>query len=221
MVDRAPDFFPERVNMRVASMNGLGGVAENASRLYRVELGTPSTLASTGVTTNGGTLATAAQTLTSGFPYTLADKWGRCISISANGTGANAVGTMGGRDYLGQRMTEVFTFVSTTAQTGGKAFKYLDYFITGSNANATDVVRIGTVDKFGLPYKAVAIVGSLMNGLSSGAHTLNAPDETDPQTAADSDPRGTLTLSTAANGTRTFAALVALANANLHGVASV
>lgn len=220
MVDRSPDFFPERSNLRVEDMAYVADVSVNG-RLMRVELGAPATLSATAISTF--TLATAAQTNTTGLPVraggTAAAKWGRCLQAVANGTGANAVVTVNGRDYLGQRMSETFTLASTTAKTGVKAFMFVDSIVAGSNANATDVCSVGTTDKFGLPYAAVLLVASMMNGDTAGAHTFVTRSTTTPQTATSTDPRGTLALSTASNGTRTFAALMHLDTAELHGYA--
>lgn len=219
MVDRQPDFFPERVKMRVPSMSGLAGVTDSMSRLMRVEFGTPATSSRTAISTF--TSSTAAQTITTGLPVTIAAKWGRCLIAIGNGTGTYA-STVVGRDYLGQKVTETIS-ISSTIASGAKAFKYVDYIVSGSGANAvnTDALSVGFGDRLGLPYSAVAIVASFMNGVTAGAHTLVTPDTTDPATAATTDPRGYVALSTAANGTRTFAALLEIDTANMHGVASV
>lgn len=221
-VDRSADFFPARINLRVPDMRYVCDVAAGPGpRLMAVDFGTPAALATAGLV-SALTAATAAQTFTTGLPAqvsgTAGAKWGRCLTANANGTAANAVGTWVGRDYLGQRMTELFTLASTTAKTGAKAFAYLDWVVLGSNANATDVVIVGYSDKLGLPYAAVILKDSLMNGDTAGAHTLVARS-TAAASAASGDPRGTITLSTAANGTRTFSAIVQLDSTQMHGVA--
>lgn len=215
MTNRYQDFFPERVNCRVPGLSYAADMALGTP--LRVEFGTPAT--SSGSAVGTWTLATAAQTITTGLPVTMTERWGRVLQMSGNGTAANATVTVNGRDYLNQRMSETFVLVSTTAQAGDKAFKYVDSVVAGSNANATDILRVGTRDEFGLPYSAVALVSSLMNGETAGAHTLVVRDATSPATATTDDPRGTITLSTAANGTRTFAAVVVLDTSQLHGIA--
>lgn len=221
-VERSQDFFPQRINLRVPSLVYVADAAIG-SRQMRVEFGTVATLG-TAALVSSMTANTAAQTFTTGLPAqvsgTAAAKWGRCLIMNANGTGANAIASMVGRDYLGQKMVELLTLVSTTAKTGTKAFAFLDWVVLGSNANATDVVIVGNSDKLGLPYSSIILKDSIMNGSTAGAHTLVVRDTTSPATGVTTDPRGTIALSTASNGTRTFAAVVSLDTAELHGVAS-
>jgi len=219
MVDRSADYFPPRINLRVPDLMYVADITNNA-RQQRVDFGVVPTAGPVGTPYP---LSTAAGTITSGLPVQIssigAAKWGRCITLTPSGTGANAVNTVYGRDYLGQKMAEVFTLAGTTAKQSLKPFAWVDYVVSGTNANATDTVQIATTDKLGLPFSAIILSHSLMNGSTAGAHTFVARDNTSPATAATTDPRGTVALSTASNGTRDFSAIVQLDTRNLHGVA--
>jgi hypothetical protein len=215
MVDRTASFFPARINQRVPDLVYVADITNNA-RQQRVDFGVVPTIANVATFT----AATAAQTATTGFPVQIsgaaAAKWGRCITIQ----GGTNINTIYGRDYLGQRIAETFTTAGTAVRTSVKAFAWVDYVASGSNANATDVVTIGTTDKLGLPFSAIILSASLMNGNTAGAHTFVARDDTSPATGVTTDPRGTVALSTPSNGTRTFGAIVQLDTRNLHGVAA-
>jgi hypothetical protein len=220
MVDRTADYFPSRISQYVPDLAYVADVTNNA-RQMRVEFGAPPAI-STNVFQF--TAATSAQVVTTGLPVQIsgpgqAAKWGRCITIVGSTAAANAPITIIGRDYLGQRMSVVIAALTgVTVITGTKAWAWIDQINAGINANATDLITIGTTDKLGLPFASVILSGSLIDGLSATAFTFVARDGTTPATSATTDPRGTVLPGTATNGVRTYAAIVQLDTRNLHGV---
>jgi len=219
MVDRSADFFPARISQYVPDLAYVADVTNNA-RQMRVEFGAPVAL-STNVFAY--TASTTAQVVTTGLPVQISGpgqnaKWGRCITIVGSSAAANAVVSVIGRDYLGQRMVATVTMTGITAITGTKAFAWIDQINSGVNANGTDTITIGTTDKLGLPFASVILSGSLIDGASATAFTFVARDATSPATVSTTDPRGTVLPGTATNGTRTYAAIVQLDIRQLHGV---
>lgn len=216
--NRVPDFYPTRVNMRVPNMAFAADVMiNNGLHQHRLDLGAPSASSAAGI----GTLVPAGSSVTHTalFPYTFADRYGRVPTLVGGSTTANAVCTVFGFDYLGQTMAAATTLSGTTSRVMSKAFKVISSVVSGSNADAA-VISVGWLDRFGLPFKSMALLHSFLNGLSTAAHTLTTPD-TSTASVGGSDPRGTLLLNVAADGTKTFSVVLVVDGTNLHGAAHV
>lgn len=217
-------YFPQRLNLHHPSMQyasdlGFNGIGEHS-------LGAPAALSATAVL-NAVAITNVASTIVTGLPTAFgnvvagAAAYGRALSVKGGTAGDNAVVTLFGRDYLNQPMAEKFTLNGVTGVNGKKAFFYLDSAaVTAGNANASSTLSVGTLDVFGLPYRAKALVASLINDLTGAAFTFAAPPANataDVSTAATADTRGTVAPATASNGVNTFAVVALYDRTNLHG----
>lgn len=133
--------------------------------------------------------------------------------------------TVTGKDVYGATMVEdlaiAATGVSQTAD-GKKAFASIDSiaFTAAGNAEA-NTANIGFGDVLGLPValpNAAYVLAEIENGATAVAGTLVAADSADP-TATTGDVRGTYDPNSAADGSKGFALLVALADVEDHGLA--
>lgn len=214
--NRVPDFYPSRINMRVASLAFAADVAiNNGFHNHRLDILAPAASSVNGLGTFAAT--TAAATFTAGsLPYTCSEKYGRHPIIAGTTSSNTGVGTLIGRDYLNQRVISVATNAGSGGVVFPVAFKVIETFIHGGHAGGP--VSLGLADRFGVPYKTMALLHSFLNGLSTAAHTLVAP-QTATASAAGSDPRGSITLNVAADGTKNFSALLVVDGTNLHGQA--
>ena len=234
MVARIGEFLPERINMRVPSMT-YSGSFEGAPRgpLY-VDMsnrdGTPLvTLSTTEIMATKAVVADGASFVAADFaggvlPMAVPNRgrYGRTLQVVGSG-GGTPVLEITGTDYLGQRLVKRTTLNGATPVTATTGVCLTAWWTIASvkvvSGTAGINLSIGTQNVWGLPYKAVAIVASLMDGLTATAHTLVAPIQTDPQTSSLGDPRGLLTMSTAPNSSHTYGALLVFDDTNLHGVA--
>jgi len=208
-----PTNFPRRINNYVPAMAYSSDV--NWNGLTRVNFGAPAAASATAIL-SGQSIATATTVDISGV--TIADKYGRCLVIVASGA------TIKGWDYLGQPITENFTFNGATPVLGKKAFKTLGSFIINTVTAAT-TANVGTGLGLGLPYKAIKAEWETANGAIAAAGTLTAPVLTDPATATTGDPRGTYVSTTTPDGTTIITAAFDMVNdvntsnnGGLHGI---
>ena len=150
-----PSHFPKKINQRVPLMQYSADVIHGAPHI--ANLGSPATLDADGLF-DGVAAEDSVQThLASAMKSTYSQANGLDANFGRNATmvgtaGSNHVATLWGRDYLGQPMKESFTLSGTTAQTGVKAFKWVDKLTIAVGA-ASDTVDVGWGDRLGLPYK--------------------------------------------------------------------
>ncbi len=216
-VNRVPTFYPSRINMRVANLAFASDVmVNNGDHAHRLALVAPiaSSISAIGTLTVSSTATTHANS--GNLPYTFADPYGRHPIVAGTTSSNTGVSTLFGKDYLGQSVIAAVTNAGSGAVNCAKAFKVLNSVIHGGHAGGP--VSIGYADRFGLPYKSMALKHSFLNGLSTAAHTLTAPD-TSTASAAGSDPRGSITLNVAADGTKNFDVILSVDGTNLHGAA--
>lgn len=213
MAQKAAVFYPQRVNMYVPSMK----YASDAlyAQPNTIDFGAPAAAATiyTSVAQTTGVINTF-----SNLGLTIADKWGRGLTVVASAISTRTF-NLRGRDYLGQPMTFTGTMNGTTAVDVPKAFKYVDSITMGASADVT-TVAIATSGKLGLPYATIAVLQSLENYAAATAGTLTQPDTTTPATATTTDPRGLWVPNGSLNGTRTiqFVGMFNFFQDSLHGV---
>lgn len=119
-----------------------------------------------------------------------------------------AVITVTGTDEYGSIMVE--SSASGTSFTGNKAFKTVTAVAVSADVTG---LTVGTGVKIGLPYRVDAnefISARQTNAVD--AATFVPAVTTDPATATTGDVRGTLTFATAPNDTRTYSALIKVAD---------
>jgi hypothetical protein len=163
------DNYPRLINQYVPNMEFAADVVEGK---HFISLGAPSTADPDGILDGFAVGATADTATSSDFATTfdgssthigessagvINAKYGRCLSMVAS-AGADHVLTVNGRDYLGQKMSEVFTLTAAVQIYGKKAFKYIDTVAVAAGGQAGDTVDIGWYDRLGLPYKAEKIM---------------------------------------------------------------
>lgn len=139
----------------------------------------------------------------------------RAVSITIGvGTITNRNVTISGYDYYGQAMSEVIATGTTQSTTvnGKKAF----YQISGATVSGSvgGTVAIGTTDVLGSPVRFtdrgyIDNVG-WNNVLAEDAATAVVADTTSPATTSTGDVRGTITPSSAADGTKRLVAAMLL-----------
>lgn len=113
-----------------------------------------------------------------------------------------AIATVTGTDYYGAPQTEVSA--SGTTMTGKKAFKTVT--AVAFNAAVT-AATVGSGVAIGLPYLIAknGIVDVVADNLPDATYTTVVGDQTSPATSATGDVRGTITFTTAPNGTHAYA----------------
>ena len=116
----------------------------------------------------------------------IAEKYGRSLALVASTTNTRT-GTITGRDFMGQPITETFTMNSGTIVETVKTYKKVDKVVFDT-ASDTTTVNIGTGTRLGIPYKAIKLITELANGVIPTGGALTAGVDT--QTASSSDPRG-------------------------------
>ena len=139
--------------------------------------------------------------------------FGRKIQFAGGGAATNAI-TVLGRDYMGQPIREVITLVAGAA-TSVKIYKSIDYMSWTLHAAAT-AVTIGFTDVLGIPYKTVAVQTWLEDGIAATAGTFVAGSNV-AQTAATTDPRGSVDFTSASNNVMTFSVIGVADMTNLYG----
>lgn len=234
MTARVPNFFPERINMRVPNMSYDGALGMNPKGPHYIDMQDPGTTLAAATTTaimNAQTMAAdgaffAASAFVGGvLPMYVPSRgrWGRTLQFVASGANTGVLEVVG-RDYLNQRIVKRVTLNGNTPVTGTSgacinAFCIIESVQVISGSGAVNI-SIGTQNVFGLPYKATALVTSFQDGIVAGtAHTLVTGVATDPATNATSDPRGLISFNNAPNASRTYGALLMFDDNNLHGVA--
>ena len=230
MARRLPSYFPQRVNMRVPAMRGVGQMVGLGTDIIAAELGAPVALNLAGI------LAAISSAATPTFPKTafaatyletnaVMGIWGRNVSVTASVAtgGTSLVANIVGRDYLGQKMVEAVTVANgdgTTPVQGKKAFKYVDSIVVATSPAAAGNITVGFGNVLGLPYKFMQIVTEMKNGIvAANAGTFVAGLATGTAaTAANADVRGTyLPLTVIPDGVTTFALRYVADNSNGHG----
>lgn len=234
MVARVGTFFPERINMRVPNMTYDGALGMNPKGPHYIDMQDPGVPLVAASTTNiisvvampaDGAAFVAANFAGGVLPMAVPNRgrWGRTLQFVASGANTGVLEVVG-RDYLNQCVVKRVTLNGNTPVTaaGGAAltaFTIIESITVISGSGAVNI-SVGTQNVFGLPYKATALIASLMDGATTTAHTLTAAVTTDPQTNATGDPRGLISFNSAPNGTRTYGAVLMLDDTNLHGVAN-
>lgn len=135
----------------------------------------------------------------------------RAVSVTQVAAGTSRNFTVTGYDWYGQQMSEVIASTAGSTVNGLKAF----YQITGITVSGatTTAVTVGTADIFGSPVRFndrgyLARVG-WAGVLAEDAATVVVADSTTATTAT-GDVRGTVTPSSAANGSRRLVVAVLL-----------
>lgn len=233
MVQRIATFFPERVNMRVPNMTYDGALGMNPKGPHTIDMqdsGSPLAVASTTNILNvkampaDGAAFAAADFGSGALPMAVPNRgrWGRKIQFVAS-AGNTGVLEVVGRDYLGQRMVKRVTMNGATPVTAAGGAALVAWWsiesVTVVSGTGAVNISVGTQNVFGLPYKATALIASLMDGATTTAHTLTAAITTDPATNATGDPRGLISFNTAPDSAHTYQAVLMFDDTNLHGVA--
>jgi hypothetical protein len=208
-----PDSYRDTFEAR-----GLPARAERAE-LVTINLGNPITADADGIFASAS--INSASPITSGsFTGALAVSGAVTLDVPRNVVAAwtnTAVMTVTGRDEYGNVMVE--SSGSGTSMTGVKAFRTITSIAVSANVTSCTV---GTGDVFGLPVYlpstacvlremqdlATATAGTLVAGLAAGTKS----------TATTADVRGTYDPNAAADGSRVFALVVALPDANDRGL---
>lgn len=196
MAKRMPSFFPQRVNMRVPNKSYTGNI-EGAGIVY-ANLGAPVALNNTGILA-AQSINTALDTTTFAAAFVQSEaqmgRFGRCLRVVLSGAGTPTI-TVYGRDYLGQRMVEVFTGNGATPVLGLKAFRYIDRITSTLVASIT--LDVGWRDCFGLPYKFIGIDQEVKDGIvaaNAGTFVAGLASGT-AATGTNADVRGTYLVNT-------------------------
>jgi hypothetical protein len=179
------------------------------SGVYLMDLGAPAALSANGVinatAVGGAGLVTLNGALVSGGVATLGGNFGRGISIVSSGAGdTTQTVTARGFDAYNEPMTETISANGTTTVQGLKAFKRIAS-VTASAAFAGNL-SVGVNDKLGFGYRLDGnwqIINSFVDGTSEAGTRVFAVT-TSPATAITGDVRGTITPTTATNGTRNY-----------------
>lgn len=128
-----------------------------------------------------------------------------------------AVLTVTGTDEYGRTVRE--SSASGTSMAGKKAFKTITAVSTSASVTG---LTVGTGDVLGLPFflpGTARVLGEAQDGAAATAGTAVAGDLTVPATATTGDVRGTYDPNAAANGSRVFELVVAVADPTFRGVA--
>lgn len=205
MVARTATFRNRRYNSYVPACAYAADIIH--MNAYETDFGTPAAASATSIL-NAQSIATAG-TATTFVSDTIADNFGRNITVVASGAATSNV-TVRGQDYLGQPVTESFTLNGTTPVVGVKAFKWINSITYGATAATT--VNVGTGARLGVPYRFAQVDIEIANGAGATPGTLTAGNLTDPQTATTADPRGLYTPTTTLNGTNRILAQFAVYN---------
>ena len=229
------DYFPYGLSMRVPNMAYAADVTLNAP--YCANFGAPLALDADGIVdglvmVNGSAVsvstfsvdASATTIANNGLvPFdsrTVRNGWGRNITVVASAANARTL-TVTGYDYLGSKLVETITVNGTTTVQGVKAFQWVESVSLSSDTDTT-TVDIGWGNKFGLPYKGIAMdVEIKNNAIAANAGTFTAGLATaTAETATNADVRGTyLPVTVIPDGTNTFEVWYITSRNDLHGQA--
>jgi hypothetical protein len=181
----------------------------------------PLTLQAAGLATSQNPVSGGSFTLTAGTGVTLSNDGirnrynldtPRCVTITAAGANT-ATYLVSGFDQYGQPMSELLAAPSTSTVSTTKAFKSVTS-ITNANATAgTNGLTAGFNDVLGLPVRLTSrdyIVGSNFNATAVALSAYTVADQTATATTTTDDVRGTITLPSAADGTKRLVAAIAL-----------
>lgn len=230
------DYFPFGVSLRVPNMQYAADVT--LSGPYVARWVDPLALSANGLLAAGQMVngsAFTANTFTSGAgtataigynglvpidSTTVRSYWGRNITVVASAANARVL-TVTGYDYLGSKLVENITINGNTTVQGLKAFAWVESFSISSDTDTT-TVNIGWGNKFGLPYKGVAMQTEIKNeavAANAGTFTAGLADAT-AETATNADVRGTyLPATVIPDGSNDFEIWYVPNRTNLHGQA--
>ena len=161
------------------------------------------------------TLTTAAtgvtySTLPNGTPLLNLDVGRNVDILSSSASDTAVVITVYGYDMYGQAMSEAITTNGTTRVAGKKAFKSV--YRVASGGAAVGNISVGFGDVIGLPYRVTTrdYITFNYNATVGLLTAVTVADTTATATTTTGDVRGTITLATAANGTKRLVATIAL-----------
>jgi hypothetical protein len=125
----------------------------------------------------------------------------RTVEIDSTTTDTTQTATIYGTDVYGHRMQEDIAFAGTSAVAGLKAFKTVDRIAV--DIALAGSANVGTTDELGLPYRIDAVDQIMAAAVDGSVEdvTLTVADTTDPATATDGDPRGTVLFTQTPNAT--------------------
>lgn len=161
------------------------------------------------------TLTTAAtgvtySTLPNGTPLLNLDVGRNVDILSSSASDTAVVITVYGYDMYGQAMSEAITTNGTARVVGKKAFKSV--YRVASGGAAVGNISVGFGDVIGLPYRVTTrdYITFNYNATVGLLTAVTVADTTATATTTTGDVRGTITLATAANGTKRLVATIAL-----------
>ena len=161
------------------------------------------------------TLTTAAtgvtySTLPNGTPLLNLDVGRNVDILSSSASDTAVVITVYGYDMYGQAMSEAITTNGTARVAGKKAFKSV--YRVASGGAAVGNISVGFGDVIGLPYRVTTrdYITFNYNATVGLLAAVTVADTTATATTTTGDVRGTITLATAANGTKRLVATIAL-----------
>ena len=159
------------------------------------------TTAATGVTSS---------TLPNGTPLLNLDVGRNVDILSSSASDTAVVITVYGYDMYGQAMSEAITTNGTARVAGKKAFKSV--YRVASGGAAVGNISVGFGDVIGLPYRVTTrdYITFNYNATVGLLTAVTVADTTATATTTTGDVRGTITLATAANGTKRLVATIAL-----------
>ena len=195
------------VNMYVPGMQFSASLAMNECNTF--SLGTPAVASATAI---ASALATNTALNTKTYlttPWVADTPYGRPIQLTPSGS-VTCTQEIFGEDYLGQPMTERFSWAAVgTAAVGLKCF-YRVFGIKNIVAGGSVTINVGTVgQKLGLPFKGSiewAKEGNppVLIDPSTLFSAWTAPVLTDPATSTTGEPRGTYVTTAAPDGAKEF-----------------
>ena len=161
------------------------------------------------------TLTTAAtgvtySTLSNGTPLLNLDVGRNVDILSSSASDTAVVITVYGYDMYGQAMSEAITTNGTARVAGKKAFKSV--YRVASGGAAVGNISVGFGDVIGLPYRVTTrdYITFNYNATVGLLTAVTVADTTATATTTTGDVRGSITLATAANGTKRLVATIAL-----------
>lgn len=138
----------------------------------------------------------------------------RAVEIVASAAASGGHFLVQGFDLYGNPQTENINAAGNATTAGKKAWK----FIQSVTPKFTDPQNysVGTTDVIGLPWRAdvYGYVNATFNNVPVVAPTFVAADTTSPATATTGDVRGTITLPSASDGTKSLQIAMGLSPAN-------
>ena len=222
------DYFPYGISVGVRNLEYAADV--NIGHPYVANLGAPLALSTTGIMVTAALTsgqpstftAAAGQILNGGLvPHdslTKRNGWGRGISVVASAASTRVL-TVGGYDYLGQRMSENVTVNGTTPVNGIKAWQWIDTITAAASADVV-TLTIGWTNVFGLPYTFQQLIAEAKNyvvAANAGTFVAGLAEGT-AATATNADVRGTyLPVTVIPDGVNIFEVTYMVRRGNLHG----